>query len=370
MARKPNPWWWEEESGWYVNYQGKRHFLGKHPDNTPAPKKSKRTGRWNAPDAIETAFRNLLGTPDEAAAAASDIVAEILDDFITWSKENRAALTALRYEQLCQDFINAEDGGVKIGHLSVQSLTSRHVTAWLNQRPNWGPTTKKNAITAVIRGFSWAVKNRGLAVNPIRGMEKPEAKRRSSIVTPEELELILAKVTGPFSDLLIVSYDSGARPFEVKALERRHVELDKQRAVIPADEAKGRKHTRVVYFPTERSMAIIRSLCEAQPVGPLFLNSRGRKWTGEAVKCSFARLETTLGKRLKHYDFRRTFITRKIIAGVDSHVVAKLSGHQSTAMIDRHYSAVANDHEFMLKMATQDIKPEKRKASRAASSSK
>jgi integrase len=61
------------------------------------------------------------------------------------------------------------------------------------------------------------------------------------------------------------------------------------------------------------------------------------------------------GKRIKHYDFRRTWITRKIIAGVDSHVVAKLSGHQSTAMIDRHYSAVANDHEFMLKMAGRDI---------------
>src|SRR5207302_1270867 len=38
------------------------------------------------------------------------------------------------------------------------------------------------------------------------------------------------------------------------------------------------------------------------------------------------------GKRFNHYAFRRTFITRKIIAGVDSHVVAKLSGHQSTAM--------------------------------------
>ena len=63
------------------------------------------------------------------------------------------------------------------------------------------------------------------------------------------------------------------------------------------------------------------------------------------------------GKRFNHYAFRRTFITRKIIAGVDSHVVAKLSGHQSTAMIDRHYSAVANDHEFMLRMAAQDIAP-------------
>ena len=108
-------------------------------------------------------------------------------------------------------------------------------------------------------------------------------------------------------------------------------------------------------------MEIVRRLCDQRPTGPLFLNNRENPWTGDAVKCCFARLEKKVGKRLKHYDFRRTFITRKIIAGVDSHVVAKLSGHQSTAMIDRHYSAVANDHEFMLKMATQDIQPKEEK---------
>jgi hypothetical protein len=44
-----------------------------------------------------------------------------------------------------------------------------------------------------------------------------------------------------FRDLLIASYDSGGRPFEVKELEARHCQFDKQRAVIPKDEAKGRK---------------------------------------------------------------------------------------------------------------------------------
>ena len=73
--------------------------------------------------------------------------------------------------------------------------------------------------------------------------------------------------------------------------------------------------------------------------------------------CVFARLEKTLGKRVTHYDLRRTFITRKIIAGVDSHVVATLSGHQSTAMIDKHYSAVARDDGFLLEQAKRDLSP-------------
>ena len=115
--------------------------------------------------------------------------------------------------------------------------------------------------------------------------------------------------------------------------------------------------TKVVYFPTERSMQIIRRLCAASHRVHLFRNNRGNKWTGDAVKCVFARMEATLGKRVTHYDFRRTFITRKIIAGVDSHVVATLSGHQSTAMIDKHYSAVAKDHDFLLEQAKRDLNP-------------
>jgi integrase len=419
MARKPNPWWWDDESGWYVNYQGRRRFLGKHPEGASKPKKSEKTGHWNAPKDIEEAFRALLDDKTSAPrSTGGDAVVQVLDDFVTWCKENRAPITASRYEQFCQDFVRTTENGVKFGALPVSQLTSKHVTAWLGQRTTWGATTKKNAITALQAAFNWAVQNRGLEKNPIKGMKKPEANRRSDVVTTVEFDEMLSVIHDEqFRDLLIVPYDCGARPFEVKDLEKRHVQSDKQRAVIPADEAKGRKHTRTVYFPTGRSMDMVKRLCEEYPTGPLFRNKSGNRWTGDAVKCRFENIEIAFGlremerqgieldvseesitafmeklsptkkqrgtgreapkenwelrkearlkliaeqarkygKRFNHYAFRRTFITRKIIAGVDSHVVAKLSGHQSTAMIDRHYSAVANDHEFMLKMAAQDI---------------
>lgn len=255
MARKPSPWWWDDEQGWYVNYQGKRRFLGKHPEGASRPRKSDKTGRWNAPAEIETAFVRLLGgatatryeapTPSPHPPPEDQVVA-VLDDFLTWCKENREPITAKRYAQFCQDFVNAAgEDGVLFGILPCSRLTSRHVTAWLNGRPTWGPTTKKNAITALQAGFNWAVQNRGLERNPIKGMKKPEAKRRSDVVTPAEFDEMIEVVgDGNFRDLLIVSYDCGARPFEVKDLERRHFQEDKRRAVIPADEAKGRKHPR------------------------------------------------------------------------------------------------------------------------------
>ena len=77
-----------------------------------------------------------------------------------------------------------------------------------------------------------------------------------------------------------------------------------------------------------------------------------------AVKCRFSKLDGVLGRRVTHYSFRRSFVTRKIIAGVDSHVVARLSGHQSTAMIDRHSSVVSKDLAFLLEQAKKDVNPD------------
>jgi site-specific recombinase XerC len=310
MAKKAAPWFWEARNGWYVLIDGTRHFLGEHPAGAGKPQKSKKTGRWNSPEAIDQAFRKLLEGDSPQAAADDDTVVVVLDDFVAWCRENRAKLTAGRYEEFCQDFVNAADGGRKFGSFRVGQLSAKHVTAWLGQRPTWGPTTKRNAITALQRGFNWAVRNRGLARNPIAGMEKPEAKRRTKVVAPADFEALLPHVSASFHDLIVVSYDSGARPFEVKELEARHCQLDKRRAVIPADEAKGRRHTRAFYFPTERSLQIVRQLCDAYPQGPLFRNARGRKWTANAVKCTFARLEEKTGSRVtyratRHWTARR-----------------------------------------------------------------
>ena len=149
---------------------------------------------------------------------------------------------------------------------------------------------------------------------------------------------------------MICSWDLGCRPQEIKRLEGRHLDLAHQRAVIPTEEGK-KGIARAIYIPTDRAMKIIERLATEHPEGPLFLNTRGVPWTAFAVKCRFARLEDKVGKRFRQYDFRRTWITDKLKAGVDSHVVAKLSGHKTTAMIDKHYSQIADDPEYMLEQA-------------------
>jgi integrase len=87
------------------------------------------------------------------------------------------------------------------------------------------------------------------------------------------------------------------------------------------------------------------------------LNRRGRPWTASAVRLRFARLEEKLGKLYTHYAFRHSWITRKLLAGVDSHMVAKLAGHSDTKMVDAVYSHVADDYKFMLEQAQKELRP-------------
>ncbi|MGA2617102.1 MAG: tyrosine-type recombinase/integrase [Thermoguttaceae bacterium] len=394
MGRPAKPWYWKARKIWCVCHKGERILLG--PDRAEALRQ----------------YHQIMAKPEEKRQPVQwGAVAAILDDFLTWTEENRAAKTYTRYRDFIQSFVS------KYGRMEAGDLNPSHVTTWLNSHKGWNSTTKRNAITALQRGFNWAVKNRGLLRNPIRGMEKPEAKRRTAVITSAEFDELLKHVHDvPFHDLLIVSYDSGSRPQETKQLEARHLQLDKQRAVIPGEEAK-RGRTRAIYFPTDRSLEIVTRLAKKHPTGPLFRNNEGRAWTGFAVKLRFDRIQVSIGrqemakrgvasavteaeidalardwskarqnrttdkktptklselrslarkklvakeakqyaKRFRQYDLRHSFVTRKLRAGVDSHVVAALVGHKDTKMIDAVYSHVADDPQFMLEAAKKEV---------------
>lgn len=323
MSRTSTVWYWSQKNTYCTTIHGERIPLSK-----------------NKQEAVKL-FHKLMAEEKKPVTRG---LASVLDDFLAWCYENRAPRTADRYKDFCQDFLD------HVRDMPVASLTTGHVTDWLTGK-KWNATTKRNAITAISRALNWARKNLGIQ-NPIAGMEKPIPKKRTAVIPPDEFDAIIGSYPedDPFRDLLIVSYDSGCRPQEIRKLEARHIELEKSRAVIPAEEAKGHIQ-RAFYFPTDRSMEIIRRLVADRPVGLLFRTARGTPWNRFNVQCRFQRLEKKSGKRYFHYGMRHSAITRQLAAGVDSHTVAKLSGHQNTNQLDRTYSHIADDYEYMLRMA-------------------
>lgn len=324
MGRIAKPWWREQCNAYYATVNGVQCRLG-----------------TSLKEANETLKRLRNAAPEEKLQ--SDSVSAVLDDFLNWTHENRAPKTYTGYLAFCQSFTD------HCGDLPVSEIDGKHVTAWLNTKTTWNTTTKHDAVTCLKRAFNWAVKNRGLKANPIAGMEKPEAKTRTETVTLEEFKAILRTTRDrEFRDLIRFSWEVGCRPQEARQIEHRHIDLAKRRCVIPASEGK-KKRLRVIYLP-EKALVIVKR--RMQTTGDrLFLNTRGKPWTGAAVKCRFAKMEEKLGRRYFQYMFRHSWITAKLKAGVDSHVVGALAGHADTKMIDRVYSHVAEDHDFMLSQA-------------------
>lgn len=322
MGRIAKPWWRASCNAYYATVRGVQHNLGTNLK------------------AAQARLKELLKEP-AGQVVPEGSTAAVLDAFLTWAEGNLAPKTFRGYKDYCQSFID------DYGRVPMATIGPKQVTAWLNSKDTWNSTTKRGAVTCLKRAFNWAVTNDGLDRNPIAGMEKPEAKTRTQILTLQEFKAILrATPDREFRRLLRFSWETGCRPFEAKQLEPRHVDLSKSRCVIPAAEAK-KKRTRVVYLPKKAKLIVERLMGNER----LFLNRRGRPWTASAVKLRFVRLEEKLGRRYFQYMFRHAWITRKLKAGTDSHIVGALSGHADTKMIDRVYSHVADDHEFMLSQA-------------------
>lgn len=339
MARNNKMWFRKDRKFWVVTINGKRHNLGKD--------KKEATAR----------FHELMAAKGDPETSGDDRVEDVICDFILWCKEHRADSTTGRYKELLVTFTDLYPD------VTVGKMGPAYVTKWLQTQTTWNSTTKRNAMTAINRVFNWAVKNRGLKFNPVAGMEKPKAQRRAKVVADDDFDWLLDNVSGPFKELMIVSWDCGCRPQEAKRIEAKQIDFEKQLVVIKAEDGAKGGFTRSIYVPTTRAMKIVSRLAEEHPEGPIFRNNRGNPWTKDAVKCVFQRIRAKHGRDFTHYAMRHTNITNRLMAGVDSHVVAALAGHKSTRMIDEVYSHVAEDHEYMLQQAKRGAARKKQRKS-------
>jgi integrase len=352
MARKPSPWYWPERNGWFTILNGQRQPLGNHPADAPPPQKRK--GKWIAPLAIEQVFHALLAAPAPcdaqpivATVASTGLtVADVYEKYLDWCLKHRSARSYEWYKkhiQLFLDFLPTP------AQMPATSLRPFYIVEHLDKHPTWGANQRRGAIVATTRPFNWSAKLGYIDVSPVRGIEKPQAKKRDSKLKPEDFTALIAlvKPKDPFHDLLAFAWQSGCRPQEARHIEARHVRLDYHRIEIPAEEAKGKRRWRVIYLSPEAEAIVVR-LMQQHPAGKLFRNVDGNEWRVDAVGCRFGRLKAKLGTRFAAYDLRHAFATRKLKEGFDPITVASLLGHKDAAMLCKYYEGVSDDGEHLL----------------------
>jgi hypothetical protein len=103
MARPAKPWYWKDRKTWCVYHKGEKILLG--PDR----------------DEAFRLYHEIMAKPvQERQPLQQGAVVAILDDFLTWTEENRAPKTYTRYRDFLQSFVS-QYGRMEVGKLSSPS---------------------------------------------------------------------------------------------------------------------------------------------------------------------------------------------------------------------------------------------------------
>ncbi|QEG36191.1 tyrosine-type recombinase/integrase [Bythopirellula goksoeyrii] len=324
MSKKfPKPWYRPARGVWYVTIDGHQFNLG--PDE----------------DAAFEQYYHLMSSPPELRQAG-DTVAGIIDAFLEWCQIHRSHATYEWYRSRAQLFVDSISN-----RLTVEQLKPFHLQRWIDSNPQWAPGNKRNACRAIQRPLAWAVQQGYIDKSPLQYFQKPPAGRRDQTVSFDEFRRLLRNTRDrSFRDLLLVTWETGARPQETLRVEARHVDLHHSRWVFPANEAKGGRLPRIIYLNT-RALRITKRWLDRNESGPIFRNTRNKPWTKCSVNSRFFTLKRLLGTRYSLYSLRHTWATNALKNGVDPITVSQLMGHADTNMLARTYAHLAHDPAYL-----------------------
>lgn len=350
--------WFRKQTGWWyasVKEAGSYHQL----KLVKAP--NTRDGKLLAEAQLvqELAARQHAADTAEAGADVGSVgwvtVAHVVAAFLKHSSAEHEPPTARWYRDLLLPFRD------RFGKLRVTRLRKKHVRAWVEAK-GYNPTSANKAIGALKRAFNWAVEEEHIPKNPVAHVRKPKVLTRDRTLTPEERAMILGAVRGPafrtFVNLLTLT---GCRPGEVARVTAADVDLDAGVWVLANHKtAKKTGKPRTVYLCPE-ALELTRAAAAARPTGPLFLNSRGKPWTRNAVRIRFRNL------RRKHpelrgivaYTYRASFATDALESGVQDASVAALLGHTNTATLHKFYARLSGRVGHLRDAAAKATRPPK-----------
>lgn len=298
----------------------------------------------DAEDSYNEAFKKMA----EVVAATEVMRPELITvknlfrNFLQWSKANRSEATFKFYERYLLAFEALH------GSKRVAALLPRHVESWIEAKySHCSSTTRNDIMKAVNRAINWGLQKRLLKHNPLIGMEKPPREARETVLTPSQYRKMLSYVTdAEFRDYLVFLWNTGCRAMEIRLLEKRH--FDGMTLTLPASEAKGKKHPRVIYL-NDVALPMIQRLIKEYPMGPLFRTAKGKEWKANTVRCRFRLLKKKMGvPGLCATTMRHSWATNALKSGMDSTTASILMGHRDPATLIRNYQHLVKDQAYLL----------------------
>jgi integrase len=324
------PFWRRQRNAWYLLHHGRQICLGREKD-----------------EAFRRYHRLMSEMPAESPQSSGPTAGEIIDQFLAWSESHQAPQTTAQYRWYLIRLNSA------VGHVAVADLKPYHVTRWL-ERKGWKGNCANLAVRCAVRPFSWARKQGIIPSNPLAETERPAATPRECYLSDSQFSAIMAAIPDrEFQDFVEFARETGARPQEIRAIERRH--FGTNTITFPRNESKGKRRQRVIVL-NAKALAIVKRLSVKHPDGPMFRNRDGNPWKANAIVCRCQRLSRKLGFDFCMYAVRHSWITNALLNGVEPMTVATLAGHANINMIWSTYQKLSMQQDHMRKAAEQAVR--------------
>lgn len=346
----PKPWTRDKRGRryWYVTLSAQQILLGSCLIDDPA--------YAEIVEKVKTEYGKQIAGYDpkegrqRAAKAKGEYVLTVkalAASFLEWVEGNLSQASIEPYRLYIRKFCKSIPD-----EMLVEETKPHHVLSWASEDlKHLGPTTINYAMTIIKRCFSWGADVGYYDHSPIARLKKPTARRRETLVTPDERVKLLIEAPEHLRELLHFIIDHGVRPHEVRHITAKHVDLASGLIELPPTLNKTGKRTgrgRKIWL-TEQTKAIVTKLVEKYPQRSIFRTSRGGEWEKDPLCRAFARLreKCKITRPITLYSIRHGFATSGLIAGVDPATIAAAMGHTNPAMLLTVYQHVVNDQHHM-----------------------
>lgn len=247
-----------------------------------------------------------------------------------------------------------------VGTKQAHEVSQADVESWL-EAGQWSAKTQNNYRGDVSACFAWAMKKGHARINPAAEIEKERlGDEEIGTLTVEQCEALLrGAVSQPeMIGFVVLGMFAGLRPAEIQRLDWSAVNLEERTVIVEGKQAKTRRR-RVVDL-SENAVVWLKAVEESgnqeiQREGQICGSYWDARWRmfrrslGWAVGSGEKRVKEIVkpgdeawGKRGEwpHNALRHTFASMHYALHQDETKLQALMGHESAAMLHRHYRAL------------------------------
>lgn len=227
---------------------------------------------------------------------------------------------------------------------------------------------------AVRRLFKWAHESGRVPANRFTAFTGPLKGQRERVLTAAEYRVLMLAAGPALRRVLWFLRHTFARPGEARGLRWSDVCLDESVIRLHKFKARDRRRDGVRVRKIPLVPEVVRAFryllwsgrpagttvpARPDPAGHVFLNSRGRAWTGGALRLAMYRaadragLNAGAGERAVCYTLRHTGATEATRRGVRDRLLAEILGHTTTRTTARYQHLVEADLLTAMAVATR-----------------